>query len=69
MAGRRPAGLKEERGWGGMSLTPKDQSDDKAAESEFQRVLGNLAAMPPQPHKKPSPAVPGRKRGRPKKEH
>jgi len=26
------------------------EEDDKAAEAEFQRVLGNLAAMPPKPH-------------------
>ncbi|MCE3288166.1 MAG: hypothetical protein K0R83_178 [Caulobacter sp.] len=40
---------------------PEDQ--EKSAEAEFQRVLGNLAKMPPKPHKpkrepengKPSP--------------
>jgi hypothetical protein len=41
------------------------EAEEKAAEAEFQRVLGNLAAMPHKPHAKPSPAVPGRKRGRP----
>jgi hypothetical protein len=44
------------------------EADDKTAEAEFQRVLGNLAKMPPVPHPKASPAVPGRKRGRPKAE-
>jgi hypothetical protein len=45
-----------------MSEKPAEE-DDKAAEAEFQRVLGNLAKMPPAPHPKPDP---GRKRGRPK---
>jgi len=41
------------------------EAEEKAAEAEFQRVLGNLAAMPPKPHAVSKP-VPGRKRGRPK---
>jgi hypothetical protein len=40
------------------------KAEEKAAEAEFQRVLGNLAAMPPKPHPKAAPAVVGRKRGR-----
>ena len=27
------------------------EAEEKAAEAEFQRVLGNLAAMPHMPHK------------------
>lgn len=41
------------------------EAEEKAADAEFQRVLGNLAAMPHKPHVV-SKAVPGRKRGRPK---
>ena len=48
-----------------MTDKPSD-AEEKAAEAEFQRVLGNLAAMPHKPHTKSEP-VPGRKRGRPAK--
>ncbi|MDP1630726.1 MAG: hypothetical protein Q8L66_04835 [Caulobacter sp.] len=41
------------------------EAEEKAAEAEFQRVLGNLANMPHKPHA-PSKPEPGRKRGRPK---
>ena len=44
-------------------MTDKPSSgDEKRDDAEFQRVLGNLAKMPPAPHPK---SKPGRKRGRP----
>lgn len=46
--------------------SPASLREPDADNAEFERVLRNLAAMPPKPHAVSKP-VPGRKRGRPAK--
>lgn len=49
-----------------MTDKPSEVEDEPGAEERFSRAIGNALKMPPKPHPKAAPAVPGRKRGRPK---